>query len=123
AYQLERNRQFRHVDDELHRRFSILASALHHPPHPPFQREPGVDGRDFDRPPPDQPLEDGPPDRGFHHPMKFELPPEDAHLFDNSDPHNFYYSIQGRGGNGYIAQSTNQPEPRLVVANGRQDLM
>ena len=124
AYQLERNRQFRHVDDELHRRFSVLATALHHPPHPPFLHEPGVDGRDFDRPPADQPQEEGPPGRGFHHPMPFQLPPEDAHFFDGSDPHDFYYSIHGgRGGDGFIAQSTNVPEPDLIVASGNQDLM
>jgi hypothetical protein len=50
AYQLERNRQFRRIDDELHRRFNVLANALHRPP----PRGPDSGEPLFDRPPPDQ---------------------------------------------------------------------
>ncbi|HEY1716818.1 MAG TPA: hypothetical protein VGH42_00825, partial [Verrucomicrobiae bacterium] len=32
AYQLERGRQFGRINDELQRRFGILANALHRPP-------------------------------------------------------------------------------------------
>ena len=32
AYQLERNRQFRRIDDELHHRIGVLGNALHRPP-------------------------------------------------------------------------------------------
>ena len=32
AYQLERGRTLGRIDDELHRRFNVLAQALHRPP-------------------------------------------------------------------------------------------
>ncbi len=119
AYQLERNRQFRHVDDELHRRFSILAQSLHRPP---LRRGPDAGDENMDRLPPDQMPEDGPPGRPFRRPggpIKFQLPPEDVHLFDPGDPHNFYFSISSRDGgrDGDIAQSTNQPVRGEIVAN------
>src|ERR1019366_8766730 len=43
AYQLERNRQFRRIDDELHRRFNALAEAIHRPPHGPISGRPPFD--------------------------------------------------------------------------------
>jgi hypothetical protein len=38
AYQLDRNRQFRQIDDELHRRIDFLTKGLHRPP-PPARAE------------------------------------------------------------------------------------
>jgi heavy metal sensor kinase len=105
AYQLEHNRQFRRIDDELHRRIGILGAALHRGPP---RRGPGAEDMRFDRPPPDQMPEDGPPGQGFRPPPRFELAPENAHFFDASDPHDFYFVIIGRDGH-EIASSTNQP--------------
>lgn len=102
AYQLERNRQFRRVDDEIHRRVDLLARALHGPPrgrgfHPP---NPGG-------PPPEEFPDDAQPRPGFGPPQGFHLPPEAAGLFDASDPHGFYFTIL-RDGN-EIAGTTNAP--------------
>ncbi len=106
AYQLERNRQFRQVDDELHRRFGVLANALHRPP----PRRQDADQQSFDRPPPDQLSNDGPPGRSFRQPTEFHLPEQDAHFFDASDPNNFYFTIITRDGR-ELGGSTNQPTP------------
>ena len=119
AYQLERNRQFRQLDDELHRRSVMLGAALHHPPprHEGDQQTPDDRDRgqehDGDGPPLDGFRPEGPPDGGpSGHPMrrrpqsvKFELPPESAQLFGGSDPHNFYFSIWAPDGK--VADSTN----------------
>ena len=111
AYHLERNQQFDRIDNELHRRVGVLVNSLHRPPHHPQF--------DFDRPPPDQM---GPPDHDDHDmprsfkdalaqlgnrpPPSFHLSPEDAHFFDASDPHDFYFKITMRGDT-EIASSTN----------------
>ena len=58
AYQLERNRQFRRIDDELHRRVDFLAKGLHRPPP---QRGPNRNHPPFDQPPPERIQEDGLP--------------------------------------------------------------
>ena len=127
AYQLERNRQFRQLDDELHRRTVMLGGALHHPPprREDDQMTPDDQGRDRENdrrgPPPDGfPPEgrpgDGPPEQHFHGMFKFELPPESEHWFDGSDPHHFYFLILTRDGK-ELACSTNQPnEVALNVA-------
>jgi heavy metal sensor kinase len=107
SYQLERNRQFRRVDDELHRRFSVLANALRRPP----PRGPDVGEQPFDRPPPGQFPDDGPPRQGPRPSVDFHLPQQDAHFFDASDPNGFYFIIRSRDGN-ELARSTNAP---LVV--------
>jgi len=121
AYQLERNRQFRQLDDELHRRAGMLGAALHHPP-PPREEDGNLPMLDDQRrrqeadwgeplpdgPPPEGPSEDGPPGRRFHGPGRFQLPAESAHFFDASDPHDFYFNIQARDGTD-MAHSTNQP--------------
>ncbi|HEV2696035.1 MAG TPA: ATP-binding protein [Verrucomicrobiae bacterium] len=132
SYQLERNRQFRQIDDELHRRIGILASALHRPP-PRGQRDqrgggPPGDDQPFDRPPRGQFSDDGPPDQdqqprpdqrpdqrpgqGFPPITEFHLPERDAHLFDPSDPHGFYFLIESMRGKEMkeIARSTNNPD-------------
>ena len=105
AYQLERNRQFGRIDDELQRRFGVLANALHRPP----PRGPESDRRPpFDQPPPDQLPDDNPPGEDLRPPPQFHLPPQAAGLFDTNDPNDFYFIIQSRDG-GEISRSTNVP--------------
>jgi len=116
AYQLERNRQFRQIDDELHRRVNLLANNLHHPPprgqdanHPPPGQPPR--GQDFDGAPPDNPPQgqfpDGEPPPQRNRPLpEFHLSSENTHFFDVSDPHGFYFSITSRDDK-LIARSDN----------------
>jgi heavy metal sensor kinase len=114
AYQLERNRQFHRIDEELHHRTGVLANALHRPPpRRPDAEEPPP----FDRPPPGQFPEAGPPDQNQRPPTEFHLPPEDTHFFDASDPNAFYFVIRSRE-NQEIASSTNQaPGQFLAIEN------
>jgi two-component system, OmpR family, sensor kinase len=95
AYQLERNQQLGRIDNELHQRMGVLANALRRPP----PRGPDGNGQPFDRPPPGQFPDDGPPGQNQRPPREFYLPPEDAHFFDTNDPNHFYYVINGRDGN------------------------
>jgi two-component system, OmpR family, sensor kinase len=111
AYQLERGRLLGRIDDELRRRVDVLKSALHRPP----PRAPGGNEPPFDRPPPGQFPGDGPPGKNPHPPWEFHLPPEAAHFFDSSDPNNFYFFIQGDGGE--LARSTNVPPNQSVIIN------
>ncbi len=114
AYQLERNRIFRQVDDEIHRRISALAQPLRRPPRGPVPgRFPGND-----RPPPEQFPGDGPPERNGPQdrrgpPLRFELPPQAAALFGTNDPHNSYFriSLPTDQGENEIARSENHPHP------------
>ena len=100
AYQMERNRQFRRVDDEIHRRIGLLERQLHRPPRGPEQ------GRLPDNfPPPNQFPDGGPPERELR-PQKFILPPQVAALFETDYRDNFYFIIQGRDGS-RIARSDN----------------
>ncbi len=100
SYQLEYGRQFRRLDDEVHRRISTLAQQFHGPPRGPRQgRLPG------DRPPPEDFPDDGPPGRE-QRPLKFNLPPQLAALFDSSQRNQFYFSITDRANN-VIARSDN----------------
>jgi two-component system OmpR family sensor kinase len=99
AYQLERNRLFQSVDNEMQRRFPPLVNALH--PHPP-----GPGRRPFNRPPPDQMADDLPPQDapradGFHFPLQATA------LFDPSEAHNFYFRIYRDGQE--LTESTNAP--------------
>ena len=114
AYQLERNGQFRRVDDELHRRIGVLANALRRPP--PRRSDAGE--QPFDRPPPSQFAGDGPPEENLRRPGEFVLPLQDAHFFDASDPHGFYFSIRSRDGK-EIAHSTNRPAISFHVTVSR----
>jgi heavy metal sensor kinase len=121
AYQLQRNRQFRQVDDELHRRISVLANALHRPPprgqngnRSPYDQPPRES--DFGQPPMDglpqgQFPDDAPPEGQRNRLPKFLLPAENAHFFDGSDAHSFYFSITAVSMSGHkeIARSTNYP--------------
>ena len=114
AYQLERNRQFRQIDDELHRRIGVLGNALHRPP--PRRQE--ADQQPFDRPPPDQMQDDGRPPFQRNRPVtEFHLSSEDAHFFDAGEQHGFYYVIFPRsGGDGKeIARSANYPSHEITV--------
>jgi two-component system, OmpR family, sensor kinase len=123
AYQLERNRQFRQVDQELHRRIGVLANALHRPPlrglngnRPPPGQLPR--GQNFDGPPPDglSPEQTFPdenfPDRNGRRFPEFSLPAQDKHFFEAGDPHHYYYRIVNRDGD-QITATTNQPDNRL----------
>jgi signal transduction histidine kinase len=109
AYQLERNRVFRRVDEEIHHRLNALAQQLHRPhqlhgpPLGPLSGRPPAD----DRPPPEFPDDNGPPDSNRSH--KFNLAPQVASLFDANDPNQFYFLIRGPDGKD-IARSTNAPD-------------
>ena len=128
AYQLDRNRQFRQIDDELHHRVNLLANALRRPPprggndnRPPPGQPPR--GQDFDGAPSDNPPQgqfpDGEPPPQRNRPLpEFHLPSEDAHFFEASDPHGFYFIITSRD-HSEIARSTNQPENTVIFEPGR----
>ena len=107
AYQLERGRMVGRTDDELHRRFAILASALR-----PLPRGPEGNRQSFDRPPPGEFPDEGPPGQDPHPPREFHLPPEAAGLFNTNDLNNFYFIIEGRGGE-ELARSDNVPESEV----------
>jgi len=88
AYQLEWGRQMRNVDDELHRRFAVLAEASH--PHPR-----GPNGQGMPDGMPGQPPDDGP---GQGQGGDFRLPPQAAGLFDVDDPNGYFFVITSRDG-------------------------
>ncbi|HEY5345798.1 MAG TPA: ATP-binding protein [Verrucomicrobiae bacterium] len=136
AYQLERNRQFRQIDDELHRRVGVLGNALHRPP----PRRSNEGERPFDGPPPGrdsgsetQPeSSDSAPnnprapfptkavqdalERQFRRaPVQFHLPLEAAGLFDTGATNGFYYVVMGRDEN-EIARSSNAPFDEIYRA-------
>ncbi len=106
AYQMERDREFRRIDDELQRRFAAVANALH-PPGRPERRPPPFGG-----PPPEQiPSELPPPSNP--RPIEFSLPPRDAALFGTIGRNNFYFLIFRNGRE--IARSTNAPNPQIFA--------
>jgi two-component system, OmpR family, sensor kinase len=101
AFQLERNRQFRRVDDELHRRVGALIQQLHGRQRGPSPGRPPADERPL---PPGN--ADAPPfERGGG---KFSLPPRITAMFDEEDTNGFYFIIRGRGGE-EVAVSSNAP--------------
>jgi heavy metal sensor kinase len=114
AYQLERGRLFGRIDDGFNRRFRVLANALHHPP----PRGSEGNGQPFDRPPPGQFPDDGPPRQNPRPPLEFHLSPEDSHFFNADDPNDFYFIIQSRNGN-EIARSANVPNEKDVTYVGK----
>lgn len=97
AYQLERERLFQSVDQELQRRFTAIANALH--PHPPGHRP-------FDHFPPDNTPGDSPPPEDSNG-NDFHLPDQDADLFSSENANNFYFIIYREGEE--FAHSTNVP--------------
>src|SRR5260221_5503724 len=102
AYQLERGRQFRRIDEELQRHFGVLASALHAP------RGPGQGRPPINRALPDQLPGEEPPEQDLRPPARFNLSPQAASLFDTNDPNGFYFVIKARDG-GEVARSGNVP--------------
>ncbi len=118
AYQLERGRVLRRVDDELHRRFNLLGQALRRPPLRDPQMGQAPDGP-LDSLPPDMlPNEDRPPARDFRpgprengRGREFHLPPGAEELFGTNDPNGFYFIITRSGGpdgkNEVVAKSDN----------------
>jgi heavy metal sensor kinase len=111
AYHLESNRQFRRIDDELHRRFGALGDALRQSRPPERGRPP------FDRPPPNQLPDGGPPGQNQGQPREFHLPPQAVGLFDTNNPNSFYFIINDRNGR-EIARSANAPEPDNHFGHG-----
>jgi heavy metal sensor kinase len=115
AYQLERGRQMRRLDDELHHRIGILGASLHHPPPgmeagAPFLNHPRRDELpDFDHPHQDESPDQEPPFQDNRHLPPFHLPPETAHLFDATDPNGFFFRIESTFDHQVIARSTNEP--------------
>jgi two-component system, OmpR family, sensor kinase len=97
AYRLQRSSMFGRNIDELHRRFAVLADALH-------PRPPGPGPRPFEGPPPGELPDDFPGPRPA--PEEFHLPPQDEALFDPDEAHHFFYLILNRDGK-EIGQSTN----------------
>ena len=103
AYQLERGRQMRRVDEQLQHRFDVLALATHPPPRGPEPR-----GLPFNRPPAGTPPDDEMPGPRVLPPLEFHLPPQAEGLFDANDPDGFYFVIWDRDGK-EIARSGNLP--------------
>ena len=117
AYQLERNRQFRRIDDELHRRIDFLAKGLHRPPpqrgpdgnRPPMDqppRGPNGGGGQFGQPPPERLPDDGPPQQDQQDMLDYLSTPQARALFNNDDPNQFNFVIHPRGG----AEVGNSPQ-------------
>lgn len=104
AYQLERHRQFRAVDDELDRRVGALGGVLRPPNRPgegPSQRR--------ERPPPHLEQEGFGPERRppGSGPDNFRLPPRHEHLFVDDD-RPFYFVVWRRDG-AELARSPHAP--------------
>jgi two-component system, OmpR family, sensor kinase len=108
AYQLEYGQQVHSVDGELHRRFAVIANALHQPPHNP---------ENFDRPPPGN-FPDATPEENVRA-QNFSLPPQADILFDTNNPNSFYFLIRGHNGK-EIAHSANVPD-RTLFKTGNYD--
>jgi two-component system OmpR family sensor kinase len=116
AYQLERNRQFRVLDDELHRRVGALAQTLHGPPRRGPQA--GDQGGPMDGfPPPPGFGDDGPPVRQ-QRPARFTPTTQILALFDTNSPNQFYYVIQSLNGNAIGHSDFPQP---TVMAQARTE--
>ena len=105
AYQLQRAKMYRQVDNELQHRINAVAQALRRPGQQPERRPPPQN--DFDQPP-------GPPGDNFGgnrppmSPGDFHLRQRDEALFDAGATNAFYYVVVGRDGK-EIARSTNAP--------------
>jgi heavy metal sensor kinase len=88
AYQMERNRQFGRVDQELRRRVNVLSNVLRRPP--PRRLEQGMSRLPPDQFPPPDELAAVPQNRPA---PEFRLAPENARLFGTNDPNGFYFRI------------------------------
>jgi heavy metal sensor kinase len=116
AYQLERGKMYRQIDNELIRRVGALANVLRPPP----PHGPDFGGQPFASPPLDQLPNDTPPGQNPRRPVAFHLPTELAGLFGPADPNNFYFIINSRDGS-ELARSTNAPKVRAVVNTRKGD--
>ena len=113
AFQLERGRVLRRVDEELNSRANALANVFRPPPG--RGREPFRPGdqprrpRQFQDPEPGPPPpEDQPPGPGGDLPPRnFQLPPHLAGLFEKADTNGFYYVLLRNGTE--FARSANAP--------------
>ncbi len=128
AYQLERNRQFRRVDDGIHQRIGAIAQVLHGPAS--RRPQPGQRGRPGQPPPdgqmdPNGPPDDAPPPRDFQGdnfqgngqprpPLSFNLTPQLAALFEASNPNQYWFIIMGRNSK-EIERSPNVPVPEAFI--------
>ena len=112
AYQLERAKMYRQIDNELMRRVGALVDVLRPPP----PHRPAFDGQPFAPPPPDQLPDDAPPRQKPGWPVEFHLPLELAGLFGPADSNNFYFIINSRDGR-ELARSTNAPKVEAVWDN------
>lgn len=115
AHQLERNRQFRAIDEELDRRLNIVLGALRLPARP---GEGSLPRRD--RPPPRSEGDLLVPDRRPPAPESFRLPTRHEHLFEN-EQRPFYFIVWRRDGT-ELARSpgtpANVPESPQVEPSG-----
>jgi two-component system, OmpR family, sensor kinase len=92
AYQLERGRVLRKVDDELGMRLHIIADAVHPPPHGPAPGRPPFNH------PPGQPSEGG-PENELPPPLEgFQLPSWAEHFFGTNENKGFYFVVSSRDG-------------------------
>lgn len=98
AFQLEKSKLYRQVDDKLRQRMRVLADALNGPP---------MMGRGPDFPEPGEPP---PPAGNQRRPdrMNFRLPPGEQALFGTNEPGGFYFIVYGAGGE-KIGESANVP--------------
>jgi two-component system, OmpR family, sensor kinase len=121
AYQLERGRLFRRVDEELQQRTAAVANAMRPPPFRRQNRGQRGPGENFPQRPLPERLPNRPPP-----PERLDLPPEvdapegppapdELHtrleqtgLFDEGNTNGFYYIVQSRDGKDLV-RSTNAP--------------
>lgn len=113
AFQLERGRQLRTIDEELNRHIRDLfrtmrvfrphdrgpGERLFHPPLPQPREE---------RPGPGEPPREGPSERTPHSTPEFRLSLQQAILFGETDTNGFYYVVWQSDGQ-ELARSTNAP--------------
>jgi heavy metal sensor kinase len=94
------------IDFQFQWRRDFLVNALHRPPRGPNQNR-----MPFDRPPPSQAPDDGPPGQDPQPSIEFHLPSQAVGVFDANapnNPENFYFIIKSRDGR-EIARSANVP--------------
>jgi heavy metal sensor kinase len=118
AYRLESGRQFRRIDDDLHRRVNGLLNAIDLPFRGPGPDDPGFGGPDqpgeppeTERPPPgrrNRRLPWGGGDRISERLEDFALPPRLSALFDEGNMNGYYYVIWTVDGK-ELTHSTNTP--------------
>src|SRR5208282_2384792 len=108
AYQLERGRVLRKVDNELNIRLHLITDALHPPPHRPGFGPPPLD-RPREGPPMRAGLDNEPPP-----PNQFQLSAWAEHFFGTNDGQNFYYVVWSRYGD-EIARGGDVPTHKTAM--------